>query len=173
MGFPHPFELFSLHLYGRAQDFVEILMDLWPRFCACVCVCVWCMSVLPLPAEETHWWGGGELSRNVVLSRISVTWISCLRETVFTPKGNNEARERNPADERACGCTFKFQHCAVYNNLPLIYSFMKDSPVGFWVCCKSCFVWRSKGLKSQTDRSRKWRTHHWQSCHGLVYALTG
>lgn len=151
MGNAHPFELFSVHLHDTAQDFVEILMHLWPRFDVHTCICVWCVSVLPLSAEETHLplMKEGEQSRTVVLARIHVI-LSCLHEGVFTPKGNNEVRKWNPADE--CGCTFKFS--IVHNNLPLIYAFM-NHPGGFGFIAKSCFVWRSKTLKNQTERSKK------------------
>lgn len=165
----HPFELFSLHLHGTSQDFVEILMHLWPRFDVHTCMCVWCVSVLPLSAEETHLslMKEGEQSRNVVLARISVT-LSCLHESVFTPKGNNEVRKRNPADE--CGCTFKFS--IVHNNLPLIYAFM-NHPWGFGFIAKAALSEEARHWKIRQTEAEKWRTHHWQSCHSLVYALTG
>lgn len=167
MNIPHPFKLFSLHLHGTARGFVEILMHLWPRFD--VHMCVWCVSVLPLSAKETHLplMKEGEQSWNVVLARISVT-PSCRHESVFTCKGNNEVRKRNPADE--CGCTFKFS--IVHNNLPLIYAFM-NHPWGFGFIAKAALSEEARHWNIRQTEAGKRRTHHWQSCHSLVYALTG
>lgn len=43
---------------------------------------------------------------------------------------------------------------AVHNNLPLIYAFMKESPVGFWVCCKICFIRKEGAEKSGRQRQK-------------------
>lgn len=168
MGIPHLFELFSLHLRGRAQDFVEILMALWPRFGLCVCVRARARVCLPVHTHLiyvslttaswsytlTEWRAGQKWSAsknfchmNFLPARHSIHSIK--------EKKKKKMKPEKVADERACCCTFRFHCCAVYDNLPLIYTFMKESPLGFWVCCKSCLLWISKGLKSQTDRSRK------------------
>lgn len=127
--------------------------------CARVCECASDVCQFYHCQLKKHVSGGrGEFSRNVVLARISVTQISCLREASFAPKGNNEDTERIPADEHACGCTFKFQRRAVYNNLPLVYAFMKESPVGFWgvlqkpLCLKTQWAEKSDRQKEKNGR---------------------
>lgn len=155
MGIPHPSELFSLHLNGRAKDFVEILMDLWPRY-VCTRMCLMCVSLTAVSWRNTFTIdrGRGAEKKCVVLARISVT-ASCLHEPVFAPKGNNEVggKKETLLMNMCVAALSKFS--TVHNNLPLIYAFMKESPVGFWVCCKSVFVWRRKWLKSQADRNQK------------------
>lgn len=48
-----------------------------------------------------------------------------------------------------------FQRRAVYNNLPLIYAFMKESPVGFWgvlqklLCLKTQWAEKSDRQKQK------------------------
>lgn len=161
-------------------------------------MCAWCMSVLPLPAEVTRRSrerkeeGGVELCRNVVLSRFPVTWISCLCEAEFTHKGNNEVREWNPADDHTYFFTFKSLHtvlCIIIcpSSIHLLIRFTPGVVVlyfilfflifSFSVYCRSFFFYRGnerlEKTVRQTEAEKKWRTHHQQSCHSLVYALTG
>lgn len=158
--------LFSVHLRGSAQDFVEILMDLWPRFGVGVNMCVWmCLMYVSLttPSRRNILMGGGELSRNVVLSRISFTWISCLYETVFTPNRKKWNQRKKP-------CWWTCMYIIIFHSFMHLW---KNHPWGFGSTAKAALSEEAKGWKVRQTEAEKWRTNHWQSCHGLVYALTG
>lgn len=52
---------------------------------------------------------------------------------------------------------------AMHNNSPLIYAFMKESPMGFWVGCKKKTALSEEARVEKSDRQiqgKKGRTHH-------------
>lgn len=173
MGIPHPSELFSLHLNGRAKDFVEILMDLWPRY-VCTRMCLMCVSLTTVSWRNTFTIdrGRGAEKKCVVLARISVT-ASCLHEPVFAPKGNNEVGGK----KKPCWWTCVWLH--FQNSAPCIIicpSFMhlwKNHLWGFGSAAKASLSEEGSGWKVRQTETKKWRIHQWQSQHSLVYTLTG
>lgn len=153
---------FFLHLHGGAQDFVEILMVLWPRFeaCACrcvsVCICVRCVSLTPASRRYAVMWGMNAERK----CRASKNLWQSVWDCFTPPKRNNEVTDGNAADKCARFGTFEFQcFCCVWLFTPLIYTFMrggkKNVPLRIFVCEKLLSVNNQKTGKLNRQESQK------------------
>lgn len=154
---------FFLHLHGGAQDFVEILMVLWPRFeaCACRCVSVWDVSVLLLPVGGTWWCGGWVLSGSVELARISDSLCETASHLLKEIMKSQKATLPINVHVSALLNSTAFAVCDYLPPLPPSFIHLwreKKSPLGF-SSVKSCFLWIIKRLRSQTHtnlKKKKW-----------------
>lgn len=148
---PYLFELFSLHLYGSAQDFVEILMVFWPRFeaYASVCVCV-CARVLLLPVEGSWWCGGWLLSGSVVLARISGSLCEAVSHLLKEIMKSQKATLPINVHIAAILNSSVFVVC---DYLPRIYTFMRRVPLRIFICEKVLLLYNQKPEKSNRQKS--------------------
>ncbi len=109
--------LFSLHLHGRVQDFVAILMDLWPRFgvyvCVFVCECVWCVCQSYQCQLKKHIDGGRGAEQKCSASK-NICHMNFLTAWDYSFLGKKWSEKEA-----------LLMNVHVYNNLSLIYAFMK------------------------------------------------